>query len=123
MVYCFRWRSNCCYLLSYYSGGSKGGARDARPPLPRNVFIFMQFSGKIGQIIGWCPPFGVSAPSSGKSWIRHCIAFGTRTSSAVKASRWDYCEFGNCKIMLYTCHIDIEHLCHTPLMIRTSTPC
>ena len=32
----------------------------------------MQFSGKIGQIIGWCPPFRVSAPSSGKSLIRHC---------------------------------------------------
>ena len=31
----------------------------------------MHFSGKIGQIIGWRPPFGVSAPSSGISWIRH----------------------------------------------------
>ena len=30
----------------------------------------MQFSGKIDQIIGWRPPFGVSAPSTGKSWIR-----------------------------------------------------
>ena len=31
----------------------------------------MQFSGKIGQVIGWHPPLGVSTPSSGKSWIRH----------------------------------------------------
>ena len=42
------------------------------PPLAKNFFIFMQFLGKIGQIIGWCPPLGISAPSSGKSWIRHC---------------------------------------------------
>ena len=41
------------------------------PPLARNFFIFMQFSGKIGQIIGWRPPSGLGAPSSGKSWIRH----------------------------------------------------
>ena len=31
-----------------------GGARDASPPA-QNVFIFMQFSGKKGQIIGWRP--------------------------------------------------------------------
>ena len=30
----------------------------------------MQFSGKIDQIIGWRPPFGISTPS-GKSWIHH----------------------------------------------------
>ena len=29
----------------------RGGARDA-PPLAQNFFIFMQFLGKIGQIIG-----------------------------------------------------------------------
>ena len=45
--------------------------RTPPPPLAQNFFIFMQFSGKIGQIIGWCPPFGVSAPFSGKSWIHH----------------------------------------------------
>ena len=32
-------------------------------------FIFMQFSGKFSQIIGW-RPFEVDTPS-GKSWIRH----------------------------------------------------
>ena len=49
------------------------GARGTHPPfLAQNFFVFMQFSGKIGQIIGWCPPFRVSAPSSGKSLIRHC---------------------------------------------------
>ena len=37
------------------SGGSKGGARDA-PPLGQNFFIFMQFSGKISQIVDWRPP-------------------------------------------------------------------
>ena len=53
----------------------RGGREGRVPPLAQNFFIFMQFSGKIGQIIGWCPPFGVSAPSSGKSWIRHCFCF------------------------------------------------
>ena len=49
------------------------GEREGRapPPLAPNFFIFMQFSGKIGQTIGWRPPFGVCAPSLGKSWIRH----------------------------------------------------
>ena len=50
-----------------FSGGSKGGRKGhVPPPLDQNVFIFMQFLGKIGQIIGWRPP-GVGAPPSGKS--------------------------------------------------------
>ena len=60
------------------SGGSKGGRERRAPPPAQNFFIFMQFSGKIGQIIGWRPPFGVSAPSSGKSWIRHCHAYNQK---------------------------------------------
>ena len=47
--------------------------RDACPPLTQNFFIFMQFSEKIGQIIGWYPPLELAPPSSGKSWIRHCF--------------------------------------------------
>ena len=35
----------------------RGGARDA-PPLAQNFLIFMQFWGKIGQIIGWLPLWG-----------------------------------------------------------------
>ena len=38
----------------------RGGARDA--PLAQNFFIFMQFSGKIGQIIGWRPPLWAWRP-------------------------------------------------------------
>ena len=35
-------------------------------PLAQNFFIFMQFSGKIGQIIGWCPPpLGLVPPPLG----------------------------------------------------------
>ena len=59
------WNSNCGI------GGSKGGARDARP-LPSggpNSFIFMQFLAKIWKIIAI---LGVGAPPWGKSWIRHC---------------------------------------------------
>ena len=58
-------------VFLFNSGGSKGGPR--LPPLAQNFFIFMQFLGKIGQNIGWRLPFGVSAPSSGKSWIRYCL--------------------------------------------------
>ena len=40
-----------------YIGGSRGGRRDARPPpLGQIFFIFMQFLGKIGQIVCWRPP-------------------------------------------------------------------
>ena len=42
----------------------RGNARDARlPPLGQNFFIFMQFSGKIRQIVGWFPPpLGLAHP-------------------------------------------------------------
>ena len=45
----------------------RGSARDARPlpPLAQNFFIFMQFLGKIGQIIGWPPPLGLAPPPLG----------------------------------------------------------
>ena len=38
------------------SGGSKGGAKDARPPWGPNSFNFMQFLGKFGKIVCWRPP-------------------------------------------------------------------
>ena len=43
-------------------------------PSPRgpNSFNFMQFLGNFGKIVCWHPPWRVGAPSSGKSWIRHC---------------------------------------------------
>ena len=45
------------------------GAMEACPTLSvRFCFNFMQFSGKMAQIIGWC-----WCPSSGKSWICHCL--------------------------------------------------
>ena len=48
------------------SGRSKGGASLAPPPLAQNFFIFMQFSGKIDQIIGWRPlPLGLVPPPLG----------------------------------------------------------
>ena len=49
-----------------FSGGSKGGCEGrAPPPLAQNFFIFMQFLGKIGQIIGWAPPLGLAPPPLG----------------------------------------------------------
>ena len=38
----------------------RGGARDAHPPLSQDFFIFMQFSRKIRQIVGWRPPLGLA---------------------------------------------------------------
>ena len=55
------------------SGGWGGGVRDAHPSLGQN-FIFMQFWGKLGQIVCWCSIQGWRPPS-GKSWIRHWICF------------------------------------------------
>ena len=53
-----------------------GGAQGTRPPPgDQNSFDFMQFLGKFGKIVCWRPPWGVGAPSSGKSWIRHCRPF------------------------------------------------
>ena len=50
----------------------------------------MQFSKKIGQIIGWRPPFGVGAPPSGKSWIRHCLCHAYITDR-VRSTMVRYC--------------------------------
>ena len=61
-------------MFSLRSGGSKGGARDGRPP---SVPKFLHFHAVFGK--NWPnnrlapPPFGLSTPSSGKSWIRHCF--------------------------------------------------
>ena len=44
------------------------------PPGGPNSFNFMQFLGIFGKIVCWCPPWGVGAPSSGKSWIGHCFS-------------------------------------------------
>ena len=41
------------------------GHEGRAPPLPQNFFIFMQFSGKIGQIIGWRSPLGLAPPPLG----------------------------------------------------------
>ena len=46
----------CVRDIHMCSGGSKGGCEGRAPPLAHNFFIFMQFSGKIDQIIGWRPP-------------------------------------------------------------------
>ena len=70
------------------SGGSKGGRKGrAPPPLDPIFFIFMQFSEKNGQIIGWRPPFGVGAPPSGKSWIRHWGRFKNLTNYTLKMNK------------------------------------
>ena len=45
------------------------GAQGRRTPPGQNFFIFMQFLGKIGQIVGWNPLRGWRP--SGKYWVRH----------------------------------------------------
>ena len=60
-VLCFQWQ---IYIVKFWTRAPPGGP---------NSFNFMQFLGKFGKIVCWRPPWGVGAPSSGKSWIRHCI--------------------------------------------------
>ena len=88
------------------SGGSKGGgARGTRaPPLAQNFFIFMQFTGKIDQIIGWRLPLGF-APSSGKSWIRHCTAStGTPESKLSHLHSYDLLSNKFTSKIRYSCY-------------------
>ena len=44
------------------SCGSKGAQGSRPPPLGQFFFIFMHFSRKIGQIVGWRPPLGLADP-------------------------------------------------------------
>ena len=52
-------------VIPICSGGSKGGARDARPPGGPNSFNFMQFLGKFGKIVCWRPPGELAPPPRG----------------------------------------------------------
>ena len=56
----------------FNSGGSKGGRRGRAPPWGPKFSQFHAVFGKIWQNRMLAPPWGVGAPSSGKSWIRHC---------------------------------------------------
>ena len=54
-------------------GGSRGGVRDARPPLGVQILsISCSFREKFGV---FTPPLEGSRPPSGKSWIRHWLKF------------------------------------------------
>ena len=53
------------FLVDFSSGGSKGGARDARPPRGPNSFNFMQFLRNFGKIICWRPPWELAPPPRG----------------------------------------------------------
>ena len=59
------------YSPTFSSGGSKGGARDARPPGVKILSISCSFWENLVKLYVGAPR-GVGAPSSGKSWIRHC---------------------------------------------------
>ena len=50
------------------------GEREGRASQPRspNSFNFMQFLENLAKSYVGAAPWGVGAPSSGKSWIRHC---------------------------------------------------
>ena len=59
-----------CESSDYIIGGSRGGVRDARPPLGIQILsISCSFRENLA-----CsrPPGGFTPPPSGKSWIRHC---------------------------------------------------
>ena len=69
------------------SGGSKGGHEGRAPPGGPNSFNFMQLFGKFGKIVCWRLPWGVGAPSSEKSWIRHWLWLLTEKRGVVDAHR------------------------------------
>ena len=52
--------------------GGRGREGRAASPWGAKFFQFHAVFGKIWQIRMLVPPRGVGAPSSGKSWIRHC---------------------------------------------------
>ena len=54
-----------CMEGAQISGRSKGVVRDVHPLVP-NYFNFMQFLGKFGKIICWCPLLGSWCPHLGK---------------------------------------------------------
>ena len=76
--------------LTSISGGSKGGEGRAPPPAGPNFFHFHAVFGKNWPNNRLAPPFGVSAPSSGKSWIRHCLCCATLTFLLLVARRATY---------------------------------
>ena len=62
---------------SLFSGGSKEGRKGRAPPCGPKFLHFHAVSGKNWPNNRLAPPFGVSTPSSGKSWIRHCCAIAS----------------------------------------------
>ena len=61
------------YIYDLNSGGSKG-ARGTRAPPPEVeiLSISRSFCENLAKSYVGAPPWAVGAPSSGKSWIRHC---------------------------------------------------
>ena len=55
------------------SGGSKGGAPGARPPMFQNFLNFMQFFGKFAKIIGLCLLPGGLAQTSRTENLITCL--------------------------------------------------
>ena len=53
------------YTWCKYSGGSKGGMRDAHPPGGPNSFNCRQFLGNFSKIVCWCPPGELAPPPRG----------------------------------------------------------
>ena len=62
----YKFRLTTDYLCVVHASGGSGGGVPRAPPA-QNFFIFMQFLGKIGQIIGWRapPPLGLAPPPLG----------------------------------------------------------
>ena len=64
-------------------------APGACAPLSNFFIFFMWFLGKIGQNNRLAPPPLLVAPSSGKSWIRHCFNFVSFSKTGLNLLRWN----------------------------------
>ena len=75
-------------MLVYFAVANLRGARGTPPRGPK----FFQFHAVFGKI--WenrmLPPRGVGAPSSGKSWIRHCFGLGFKIFEGQLSFLWGY---------------------------------
>ena len=82
-------------LLDIVSGGSKGGARDARPPGGPNSFNFMQFLEKLAKSYVGAPPQGLAPQPLGNP--------GSATDCGLRKTASVMCDFKK-----YTKHCSLQ---------------
>ena len=73
IIYSFKLYNTQIFQQEVAVADLRGGVRDVHPPWGPKFFQFHAVFGKIWQNRMLAPPWGVGAPSSEKSWIRHWV--------------------------------------------------